>query len=237
MLDFDELCDLFIRLQATTPPAELHGLLTGQLCAGQQMTRDVWLRVAKDFMDAQAIPDAQDADLLMSVYYTTITQLVDDDWGFYPLLPDDTSELMVRIQALGEWCQGFLVGFALVDQKQVDQKQADQKSADKKSADKKSNQGQKTPYSDLVSDALSDLAAIAQVGEPEDDTDESENDFMHLVEYVKLAALNIFVECGPKLEPAKEQAAADEFTQAEEAEPAQEDLGAIANLFAPKQRH
>lgn len=224
MLDFDEVCDLFIRLQATTPPAELHGLLTGQLCAGQQMTRDVWLRVAKEFMDAQAEPDAEDSDLLMSVYYTTITQLVDDDWGFYPLLPDDTSELTVRIQALGEWCQGFLVGFALVDQKQTGSKTA----------------GQKTPYSDLVSDALSDLAAIAQVGEPEDDSDESENDFMHLEEYVKLAILNIFVECGPKLEPAKDSMAADGFEQqpvlAEQAEE-KEDLGAIANLFAPKQRH
>lgn len=225
ILDFDEVCDLFIRLQATTPPAELHGLLTGQLCAGQQMTRDVWLRVAKEFMDAQAEPDAEDSDLLMSVYYTTITQLVDDDWGFYPLLPDDTSELTVRIQALGEWCQGFLVGFALVDQKQTGSKTA----------------GQKTPYSDLVSDALSDLAAIAQVGEPEDDSDESENDFMHLEEYVKLAVLNVFVECGPKLEPAQEPMAAEGFddSQPELSEPTEEqqDLGAIANLFAPKQRH
>ena len=49
---------------------------------------------------------------------------------------------------------------------------------------------------ELVNDALNDLAAISQIGENEDeDLDNSaESDFFHIVEYVRLAAMNIFME-------------------------------------------
>jgi uncharacterized protein YgfB (UPF0149 family) len=89
------------------------------------------------------------------------------------LLPDDEFDLDQRIASLGQWCQGFLTGFAMAGKQQVD--------------------GEKT-YSEELTEAISDIAAIAQVSADEGDDEEGEQDYFAVSEYVRIAAMTIFVE-------------------------------------------
>lgn len=149
----------------------MHGLLAGQLAAGRRMNYSEWFKEARDFIDTDSQFSKDEEEQLQFVYMATLTALADDDLGFYPLLPDDEADLEDRLSCLGHWCQGFLAGFALVE-KQI------------------------AELSEVVNDALNDLAAIAQVGMNEsDEWDESSDaDFFQIVEYVRLAAMNIFLE-------------------------------------------
>ena len=170
-LEFDEVCDLFVSLGARNSPSEMHGLLAGQLAAGRRMNYSEWFKEARDFIDTDSDFSKDEEEQLQFVYMSTLTALADEELGFYPLLPDDEDDIEQRLSCLGFWCQGFLAGFALVE-KQI------------------------AELSEVVNDAMNDLAAIAQVGMNEsDDWDESADaDFFQIVEYVRLAAMNIFLE-------------------------------------------
>lgn len=191
-LYFDDVCDLFVELGAQNPPAELHGMLSGQLCAGLRMSPEVWIARAMEFMDASGQPGAAAQRELVEIYQLTHAQFEDADNVFYPLLPDDEEELASRIRSIGHWCEGFLAGFALVEQP--------------------SSAPQLPP---VVSDALRDLADITKAGAEADEEpdEESENDYFAIVEYVRLLAMNIYLECGVSLSEEDAQAAATSTPQ------------------------
>ena len=171
-LDFDEICDLFVSLGAHTPPSEVHGLLAGQLSAGKRMTDQQWLDEAQTSLDTDNAFSPANEEALVCIYANTLASLGDDSYSFYPLLPHDSESLDERLSSLSLWCQGFMAGFALVEKSIAE-------------------------LSDIVNDALHDLAAISQVGIENDEEDfdaSADDDYMQLVEYVRLAAMNIFAE-------------------------------------------
>jgi yecA family protein len=170
-LDFDEVCDLLVTLGSKQSASEVHGLLAGELAAGKRMDYSDWLNAAKEHLDVSQNFNKEQSEKLQYIYMATLTALADEQLGFYPLLADDDSEVEIRLSCLADWCQGFLAGFALVE-KQV------------------------AELSEVVNDALNDLAAISQVGTNEDDewNESAEEDYFQIVEYVRLAAMNIFVE-------------------------------------------
>jgi yecA family protein len=170
-LEFDEICDLFVSLGAHNSPSEMHGLLAGQLSAGKRMDYSEWLKEAKEFIDTDSAFSKDEEEVLQFVYMSTLTALADDELGFYPLLPDDEADIEQRLHCLGLWCQGYMAGFALVEKAIAE-------------------------LPEIVNDALNDLAAIAQVGinESEDWDESADEDYFQIVEYVRLAAMNIFVE-------------------------------------------
>lgn len=190
-LHFDDICDLFVELSAHNPPAELHGMLTGQLCTGMRMSPEVWIGKALTFMDTDQMPAAAAQRELKEVYEFTYAQLEDPNNTFYPLLPDDDEEVSSRIRALGQWCEGFLAGFALVEQASERQ------------------------FPVVVSDALKDLAAITKAGADADEelSDECEEDYAEVVEYVRILAMNIYLECGCQGQEPVDQAKGASSTQ------------------------
>ncbi|HEY9034811.1 MAG TPA: UPF0149 family protein [Pseudomonadales bacterium] len=170
-LEFDEVGDLFVELRAHNSPAEMHGQLAGQLAAGKRMDYAQWLKEAREWIDTDASFTGAHEEILQFVYMATLTALADEQLGFYPLLPDDEQPIEQRLGCLGQWCQGFMAGFALVERNL-------------------------TELPEIVNDALKDLAAIAQVGmnENEDWDESADEDYFQIVEYVRLAAMNIFLE-------------------------------------------
>ena len=94
------------------------------------------------------------------------------------LLPDDAAEISQRIDSIAQWCEGYIAGFAR--QGKVIQRQ----------------QGQQQ-YSKDVSETLSDIAAISQVGLSNDDEDPArrEQDIFEISEYLRLAAIAVYLEC------------------------------------------
>jgi len=171
---FDHVCDVFVAAGAVSAPAELHGALTGQLCAGVKFSPKSWLRKAVEFMEPTDELSKPQQDVMQQLHDATLAQLTDDDMLFQPLLPDDDTDLLTRLETLAQWCDGFLAGFALAESHRH------------------------AEFSDIVTDALKDIAAIAQVGlenvEEGGLEDDAEDDYMQVVEHVRLLVLNIYYE-------------------------------------------
>jgi hypothetical protein len=85
-----------------------------------------------------------------------------------PLLPDDDISLQERTQALGGWCEGFLFGLGLMSIE----------------TDSLTEQGR---------EFVDDIISISRVA-PTDETDDLEEDYMQVVEYIKIGVINLFEE-------------------------------------------
>jgi uncharacterized protein YgfB (UPF0149 family) len=151
-------------------PAELHGLLTGQLCSGV---------VAPDPEDLGGLMEQSQHrvpvvhKLIERLLGETTEQLAHLDYHFHPLLPPDEASLQDRVNALGAWCDGFMVGFAA---------------------------GYIRPDSALSPEAreiLGDFGQFAAISDDGQDlSDQDEVDYMELVEYVRMAAITLFQQLG-----------------------------------------
>ena len=172
-LSFDDIANLLVSEKITmVSPAELHGLVSGQLASGSRLSNDLWLQMANDFLEIETFSHETSKVGLVGLYQQTLEQLEGLAMSLDLLLPDDEYEISQRVEGLGQWVQGFLAGFG--------------------------TQGRQTDKS-LSSDAkemLNDLGQIAQVASVDlEETEESENDFFELAEYVRMGAVFIFTEC------------------------------------------
>ena len=204
--DFDDIADCFWRLGALQSPSELHGYLLGQLANGNGPASEQWLQQAAAFIDAVEPPNDDDSRCLLELHAASSEQLQAGEMNLQLLLPDDEVELPLRISAVGQWCQGFLKGFALAG----------------KAA--QAEQGQQQ-YSTDTSEALSDIASISQIsidGE-EVDLDKNEKDYFEVYEYLRLAAMNIYLD---RQQPQSASESADV--------PGEHSVGSPANLFKNK---
>jgi yecA family protein len=174
--DFDQLNDLLQRLGALQTAAELHGFATGQLAGGRRFSRAEWLRAATEQADLSQNPDEVEGDVLFTTCQQTLAALTRSDMSFQPLLPADDEALEDRVDALGQWCQGFLMGLGLAG---VDMRDAE------------------------LAEILRDLSAIAQIGSDGADSDDEngENDFFAVSEYVRMSAIDIFWQFNRDAEP------------------------------------
>ncbi|MEX1033340.1 MAG: UPF0149 family protein [Cellvibrionaceae bacterium] len=168
---FDGVADTFISLGALGSPAELHGMLCGRLCGGGRHSEGEWLASAREFLDT-ARPDPRADHLIADLYRVTLQQLRDEQLSIELLLPSGDTELEQRVMALSHWCQGFLNGFGT------------------------SGVSDDTVLSGDTADALRDFAALVQIGPESEDHEDSETDYQEIVEYIRLAALSIFMEIG-----------------------------------------
>ena len=149
-------------------PAELHGLLLGRTCAGAGFDRDSWLACASEMLDLDS--DERIAQALAGLQLMLKTELESGELSLVLLLPDDESSLAERTAALGQWCQGFLTGFGLaVGDREV---------------------------AGEVREILLDLADIAQIADAEDESEAGEHDYMEVMEYLRVAPLNLLAACG-----------------------------------------
>lgn len=174
---FDGVADTFVSLGALGSPAELHGMACGRLCGGGRLSDGEWLNSALEFLDVSREPSPQGREQVIGLYRVTLEQLQDEDFGIELLLPGDEAEMTERVMALSQWCHGFLTGFG------------------------SSGVKAETTLSSETAEALRDFAAFVQMSPETDDDEESEMDFLEIVEYVRLAALSIFMEIGVNADP------------------------------------
>lgn len=176
--DFDQIADVFWRLGVIQSPAQLQGYLVGLLAVGDDIGPEQWLELAAAYIEAVQSPDAEDGRILQALYTVSRTQLCDGEMDLALLLPDDEAEPGLRVDALGQWCKGFLTGFA-TGGKLIKQERGQQQ------------------YSQDVSEALSDMAAISQVSLDDEDGEQQqwERSLFDLSEYLRMAAITIYLEC------------------------------------------
>jgi yecA family protein len=162
------------RLGVEMSVAECHGVLAGWLCAAHGLTREQWLahmapdRAAGDVLATEA------ADTLEGLRQAVVAQLNDSQLDFQPLLPADDQPLAERVEALGEWCQGFLLGMSLGGLKDVAKLPGDS------------------------GEALRDLVQLSRAGSYDVGEDEEDEEaYTELLEYVRTAVLLVNEELNP----------------------------------------
>lgn len=179
--DFETWANLFASYKAFSHPAELHGGLCGRLAAGARMKNEEWRTLACEQMGVA--PDAAEqseelAGFLDTAYEVTLAALQSSDLNFAPLLPDDEYPLDQRLQSLSAWVRGFLEGMAVMASREL---------------------GEATGE---IRELVEDLVAISQVSESEADSEEGEQQFNEIMEYVRVGALTVFTEFNPPEPPA-----------------------------------
>ncbi|WP_148864284.1 UPF0149 family protein [Marinobacter fonticola] len=180
--DFETWANFFTSYKAFSHPAELHGGLCGRLAAGGRLKTEEWRSLACEQMGVA--PDvAQGSDelatFLDTVYDVTLAAMQSSDLGFRPLLPDDEYTLDQRLQALSAWVRGFLEGMAVMASREL---------------------GEATGE---VREVVEDMVSISQVAQGEEDSEEGEQQFNEIMEYVRVGALTVFTEFNPPVPPAE----------------------------------
>jgi len=168
--DFECLADHLNTIGTLTSPAELHGLLCGRLCGGARYGDEDWLQSSVEFLNPTATVDCEQKNILVDLYHHALAQLQDHQLGFSPILPEDDAAMSARIEALGQWCHGFLNGFGT------------------------SGITRDSTLSAETAEALRDFAAFVQMDRDSDADEDSERDYLELVEYVRVATLSVFME-------------------------------------------
>ncbi|CAM3829121.1 UPF0149 family protein [Rheinheimera salexigens] len=156
--------------------AEVHGLISGLLSAGVKAESDQVLPILYDFLnDGQALPVALQKQIEQLIV-ATAADLNNADFSFSLLLPSDEDALADRLEAMVEWTQAFLVGFAV----------------------------QQTDLSLLPEDVreaieqLSDVTRIDIHGNDDSSAEENEEAYFLVIEHVRIMVLNCHAEVGQK---------------------------------------
>jgi uncharacterized protein YgfB (UPF0149 family) len=166
VFDFDELADHLLEQGLDNSPSELHGCLCGLLAGRIDPRPEAGLAALERALDLELHGEL--AGQMMQLFGVTAAALQDEEFDFYPLLPGDDTDIEERTAALAGWCRGFLAGFA---------------------------QTSTGPAEHESGEILRDFAAIAEAGvDPDADEDESENSLAELTEYLRIAALNVFMD-------------------------------------------
>ena len=181
-IDYDALKSTFDLLKASSSPSSLQGELCGYLCAGYRFEPQQWLDQVIEFLHLTSKPDQPTIIQFIALKVNTQTQLESHEFEFDLVLPSDEAPIEERLDALAQWCMGFLTAFALADGH--------------------------SKYDDLSDDAkgaFSDFEAISQASIVDGDETNGENDLFSVQEHVKMGTLMIFMELNSKTQQSNSQ--------------------------------
>lgn len=165
-----ELGTALVQMQLSVSASDLHGSLTGYLCAGGRAgPRHVLDALQLESEDARVGDQAH--ALLERLYRDCVQQLQDPQLGFAPLLPGDDVALEERADGVVEWCRGFLGGFGLAG-------------------------GTPKKLSADGNEVLGDLGTIAASQLTVDGEDGDENALVEVIEFVRVGVLLLYAESG-----------------------------------------
>lgn len=176
LLSYDEWMYKLDQAYVMASAAEVHGLIAGLLSAGVEPDAQQLLPVLHDFLnDGQALP-TELKQQVSGLIDSTAAALAKNDFSFALLLPSDDDSLPERLDAMVEWTQAFLVGFA------VQQTDLSLVSAD-------------------VREALDQLSEVTRIDiHTTDDGSAEENDeaYFLVLEHIRMMVLACYTEVGQK---------------------------------------
>lgn len=176
LLNYDHWTSQLDQHSVMASAAELQGLIAGMLSAGIPADAGTILPVLYDFLnDGQAL-NTHLKGLIEQLIAETARQLAEEDYSLQLLLPSDDDAMPERLEAMIEWAQAFLVGFA------IQQTDLSLVSAD-------------------VREAIDQLTEVTRIDiYTEDDASDAENEesYFLVLEHMRLLVLTCFNEVGQK---------------------------------------
>ena len=181
-IDHNELDAALRRCGSTWNAGQAHGLLCSRLALAGADGASRWLKQVLQDTDPDNTLRSECEAMLEALCTATWQQLSERQSDFMLLLPDDDDSALVRTEALGQWCEGFLHG--LVSEAHGDKLR-------------------ERLASDPLSDIIKDLLEITRASVDEEaDEQGTENAFADLVEYLRIAAQLAYEELAEFREPA-----------------------------------
>ena len=167
MLDYVELDELLSGVEAEVCAAGCHGFLCGQICLYGYPSAELW----QEYIDAQTTDDSlvdQCYDEIKVMLADIIDSMQSYDFNFQLMLPDGSIPLEQRVDALAEWCHGFLNGYGVA-------------AGDLGLA-----------MTEECREILEDFTRICRVGTDENTDEEDERALLELIEYVRMGTILIY---------------------------------------------
>jgi yecA family protein len=162
---FDDLTAALGDTELKLHASQVHGLISGVLCGNFNEETDWEERVMGEKLTDEP------ADVLQALYLGTAHQLAESLFEFQIILPDDDTDLPDRAEALTVWCQGYLTGLKLAGVPILDREPSE------------------------LTEAIDDLIEIAKMDYQDVvATEEDEEAYVELVEYVRMAVIHIFTD-------------------------------------------
>lgn len=169
LIDFASMQAILTSEDVKSHASELHGVLTGLVCAGFEFEDQGYLTMLNDlFNEGDGFPSAVKI-ALKQMYSELWTSILDDSYSFNLLLPDDDDSIAERGHALSVWVQGFNLGFGL-------------------------QQKDSPVVSDDVKEVLTDFGEIANLSDDMEEDEDTEQAYFEISEYVRISALLCFTE-------------------------------------------
>jgi hypothetical protein len=176
LLNYDHWTSQLDQHSVMASAAELQGLIAGMLSAGIPADAGTILPVLYDFLnDGQAL-NTHLKGLIEQLIAETARQLAEEDYSLQLLLPSDDDAMPERLEAMIEWAQAFLVGFAI-------------------------QQTDLSLVSPDVREAIDQLTEVTRIDiHTEDDASDAENEesYFLVLEHMRLLVLTCFNEVGQK---------------------------------------
>ena len=171
--EFEEITAILGETELKLHASQVHGLISGVLCGNFNEETDWQELVMGEKLTGEP------ADALQQIYIDTNKQLQDILLNFQMLLPDDSHDLPIRAEALTVWCQGYLTGLKLAGVPIIGREDSE------------------------LTESIDDLIEIAKMNYQEVvASEEDEEAYIELTEYVRMAVILIFTELHTKADPA-----------------------------------
>ena len=172
MPDWDEIADQLFNAGQTLNPSELHGVLVGLMGAGFDPDDEHHLEQTLASVEKAVGMQLQGelVDIVSRLNLASLSAIVDTDYAFRVLLPDDDDPIEQRLRSFSNWVTGFISGYT---------------------EGMTVRQAAGLAIQPEVADVLKDFASIAQVETDQVETEEAERQLEELVDYVRLATISI----------------------------------------------
>jgi uncharacterized protein YgfB (UPF0149 family) len=150
--------------------SELQGALCGLLCLDSQANRMSWHKNLFDDIH----PDEDELLDLTALFDDTVQALNSLDFDFQLSLPEDAAPIASRLTAMSDWCQGLIYGLGI------------------------SGLTDDTELSADSQEYIADVIKIGQISHEDiEESDEEDNNFEELVEYLRMGLFLIYGELQP----------------------------------------
>lgn len=170
-LDFSSAQAVITTENIQSHASEIHGVLTGLICAGFTFEDQNYIGMLSDLFNNGDLFPAPVKVLITQMYSELWADILDNNYAFQLMLPDDDDSIMERGNALSHWVQGFNLGFGL--------------------------QQKNTPVtSNEIKEVLSDFSEIANLSDEMEEDEDTEQAYFEINEYVRISALLCFSELG-----------------------------------------
>ncbi len=156
-----EVCNaLLMQSDDELSAAEAHGMAAGMLCVNKHADSAQWLA---ELLHNAAPVKAEDKALLVRLFEETRRLLASEEFEFDLFLPDEEALLSQQVEALKNWCRGFLFGAG-------------------------TGSDEVTNWPNAAREVLKDVAEFTRL-DTEAEGEEDENALMEITEYLRSAVI------------------------------------------------